>query len=249
MKPIHWNKVAAIALCKSRAFLGKNCIIMPIFALGFTLLMRFLYEYLLGGQVDIPGFANAYALGMGLVMNIGMTGIYCPALLLAEEKEKHTLRVLMTSSVNGLEFFLGSVLPIFLATVAMNFLLLPLSGYSFSASALPVFVLVSVLASLISCIIGMLLGIFAKNQVTAGTITSPILLIFVLVPMLSNLIEAFRGVSQFVFTGIMMDLVMNAVTGVEPLVSVSGILVMGVEVLAALALFLVFYKRNGFEKD
>ena len=37
-------------------------------------------------------------------MNTSMTGIYCVAASLAEEKEKHTLRTLMTSSVNGLEF-------------------------------------------------------------------------------------------------------------------------------------------------
>ena len=51
-----------------------------------------------------------------------MTGIYCVAASLAEEKEKHTLRTLMTSSVNGLEFFIGSLLPALLLLMIVNVL-------------------------------------------------------------------------------------------------------------------------------
>ena len=110
MKTIHWNKVAAIMDTKTRAFFGKNCIIMPIFAIVFTFIMKLLYVNVMKGEPGMDEFARGYSLAMGLVMGIGMIGIYCPALLLAEEKEKNTLRVLMTSSVNGLEFFLGSII-------------------------------------------------------------------------------------------------------------------------------------------
>ena len=99
---LHMNKIAAIAQVKTRAFMGKNCIIMPIFAIGFTAVMRILYNNMDMGSSAPIEMLNAYVLSMGLVMNLGMTGIYCPCLLLAEEKEKNTLRVLMTSSVNGL---------------------------------------------------------------------------------------------------------------------------------------------------
>ena len=99
MKTLHMNKIMAIAQVKTKAFMGKNCIIMPLFALGFTLLMRILYGKMANGGSSADSM-NAYALSMGLVMNIGMCGIYCTSLLLAEEKENKTLRVLMTSSVN-----------------------------------------------------------------------------------------------------------------------------------------------------
>ena len=176
---LHMNKIAAIAQVKTRAFMGKNCIIMPIFAIGFTAVMRILYNNMDMGSSAPIEMLNAYVLSMGLVMNLGMTGIYCPCLLLAEEKEKNTLRVLMTSSVNGLEFFLGSILPVFIVTAIINFLLMPISGYMISGNDLAVFALVSILSSLTSCIIGMLLGIFAKNQVSAGTIITPVVLIFI----------------------------------------------------------------------
>lgn len=247
MKTIHLNKVLAIAQVKTKAFMGKNCIIMPIFALGFTILMKILYS-----QMDMsssPEELNSYILGMGLVMNIGMMGIYCPCLLLAEEKEKKTLRVLMTSSVNGLEFFLGSILPVFIATVILNFVLMPISGFIISGSNLITFTIVSVIASLISCIIGMILGIFAKNQVSAGTIMTPILMIFIFIPIFSELISVLANISKLMFTGILMEMTMNMAANTDQVLNVGSIAIMLVEVVLSVIVFLFFYKKNGFEKD
>ena len=248
MKTMHLNKVIAIAQVKLKAFMGKNCIIMPLFSIGFTLLMKYLYSSMSTGASS-PEYLNAYVLGMGLVMNLGMCGIYCPSLLLAEEKEKNTLRVLMTSSVNSLEFFAGSVLPVFFITVLINFLLIPISGFAMDGGQLGLFALVSVIASLTSCIIGMILGIFAKNQVSAGTITTPVLLLLVMVPIFGDVVEALSGLSEYVFTGIVMDMIMTMVDGAKKVLDSGSIVVMACEVILAVLLFLFFYKRNGFERD
>ena len=249
MKPIHFNKVAAIAQVKTKAFMGKNCIIMPAFSIGFTFIMRILYENMdLGAGASMDAL-YAYVLSMGLVMNIGMCGIYCPSLLLAEEKEKNTLRVLMTSSVNGLEFFLGSILPVFFITVIINFLLMPVSGFIITGMNLAFFTLVSVLASLTSCIIGMLLGIFSKNQVSAGTITSPVLLALMMIPMFSNFIDGLDKISEFFFTGIIMDLISNISSKSNTILDLKSILILVIEVILSVVLFIFFYQRNGFEKD
>ena len=246
---LHMNKIAAIAQVKTRACMGKNCIIMPIFAIGFTAVMRILYNNMDMGSSAPIEMLNAYVLSMGLVMNLGMTGIYCPCLLLAEEKEKNTLRVLMTSSVNGLEFFLGSILPVFIVTAIINFLLMPISGYMISGSDLAVFALVSILSSLTSCIIGMLLGIFAKNQVSAGTIITPVVLIFMLIPMFANMIEELSKISRFLFTGILMDMIADISTGAKEIIKPESIVILIAEVIISIALFIIFYRKNGFEKE
>ena len=246
---LHMNKIAAIAQVKTRAFMGKNCIIMPIFAIGFTAVMRILYNNMDMGSSAPIEMLNAYVLSMGLVMNPGMTGIYCPCLLLAEEKEKNTLRVLMTSSVNGLEFFLGSILPVFIVTAIINFLLMPISGYMISGSDLAVFALVSILSSLTSCIIGMLLGIFTKNQVSAGTIITPVVLIFMLIPMFANMIEELSKISRFLFTGILMDMIADISTGAKEIIKPESIVILIAEVIISIALFIIFYRKNGFEKE
>ena len=166
-----------------------------------------------------------------------------------EEKEKKTLRVLMTSSVNGLEFFIGSILPPFLVTAALNYVLIPLSGCAIGGAGLAVFTVVTLLSSLASCIIGMLLGIFTKDQVSAGTLISPVLLVLMFVPMFSSLFEPLEYISRFLFTGIIMDTAMELV--IEPDISVDmlGLVVLALETVAAAALFVVFYRRNGYEKD
>lgn len=161
MKPIHFNKVAAIAQVKTKAFMGKNCIIMPAFSIGFTFIMRILYE-----NMDLAFFT-----------------------------------------------------------------------------------LVSVLASLTSCIIGMLLGIFSKNQVSAGTITSPVLLALMMIPMFSNFIDGLDKISEFFFTGIIMDLISNISSKSDTILDLKSILILVIEVILSVVLFIFFYQRNGFEKD
>ena len=60
---------------------------MPVFAIGFTFIMKLIYGSIAGsgGMNDqLKGMALSY----GALMNITMTGIYCVSAALAEEKEK-----------------------------------------------------------------------------------------------------------------------------------------------------------------
>ena len=248
MKTIHINKITAIIEMKTRAFFKKNCIIMPIFAIGFTIMLRFLYQFI-ANDGTYNAVLNAEALAMGLVTNIGGNGIYCCSLLLAEEKEKKTLRVLMTSSVNALEFFIGSILPVFFFTAVINFILVPISGMTMTLTQWAWFAVMTIIGTLTSCILGMLLGIFAKDQVSTSTITTPFILTLMLVPMFSTIIESFKTFSKFIFTGAIMEMISNIASKQTPYVELNGILVMVLEIILTILLFTFFYKRNGYEKD
>lgn len=248
MKTIHINKLVAIIQMKTRAFFKKNCIIMPIFAIGCTIMYRFLFQNV-ANDGTFNAVLNAEALAMGLVTNIGGNGIYCCSLLLAEEKEKKTLRVLMTSSVNALEFFLGSILPVFFFTSVINFLLVPISGMTLTLTQWIWFAVMTILGTLTSCILGMLLGIFAKDQVSTSTITTPFILTLMLVPMFSTIIESFKTFSHFIFTGAIMEMISNMASHQTPYVELSGLFVMIIEIILAILLFIFFYKKNGYEKD
>lgn len=248
MKIIHINKLVAIIQMKTRAFFKKNCIIMPIFAIGCTIMYRFLFQNV-ANDGTFNAVLNAEALAMGLVTNIGGNGIYCCSLLLAEEKEKKTLRVLMTSSVNALEFFIGSILPVFFFTAVINFILVPISGMTLTLTQWAWFAVMTIIGTLTSCILGMLLGIFAKDQVSTSTITTPFILTLMLVPMFSTIIESFKTFSQFIFTGAIMEMISNMASHQTPYVELSGMLVMVIEIILAILLFIFFYKKNGYEKD
>lgn len=247
MKTIHMHKLNAIMEMKLKALLSKNFIISPIFAIGFTFMMRLVYGSVTEGGLD--DMLKGIALSLGALMSVTMTGIYCVSAALAEEKEKHTLRVLMTSSVNGLEFFLGSLLPVVGMILLTNAVIVPVSGLSMQAGQWAVYLGISLLCAITCAIIGMIFGIFSKNQVTASTITTPALLILMMLPMFANLNETLAKISEFVFTGVMQQTVIQIAKGNTQVVTGTSIAVMAAEIAAAVLCFLVIYQKNGYDKD
>ena len=227
---IHFRKLSAVTEMKMRTLMSKNFIIMPIFSLGFTFLMKILYRSIADGKINMDG----YALSLGVLMNISMS-VYCTAAALAEEKEKNTLRTLMTSSVNGLEFFLVNVLCVFIVQ-------LTLSGSQWGA-----YLIITTVCTFIASVVGMIFGIYAKTQVSASTITTPALIIFMMVPMLSGFSSILEKISNLLFTGIALNAISAISAGKAP-IHLSGIIVLSVEAFLSAALFLILYRKNGFEK-
>lgn len=243
IKPVHLRKLAAITEVKGKALFSKNFIIMPIFSLGFTLLMKMVYNTAVQGAVNM----NAYALALGILMNISMEGVYCTAAALAEEKEKNTLRTLMTSSVNGLEFFLGSLIPVVLMSMAVNVLCVPVSGFHMEASQWPLYLGITAACSAISAVIGMVFGIYARTQVSASTITTPAVLVLMMIPMLSGFSDILETISGFLFTGIVFDAIANINSNL-PVMDAKGAVILFAEFILSVIVFLALYKKNGFER-
>lgn len=244
---IHFHKVAAILGVKFRAIANGNMAVMPIFIIVLAVVLRFAFKSMGGGEVN--SFVSGYILNFGLTFNIGSMGIFLTSAILAEEKEKNTLRVLMTSSVNGAEFFIGSILPIFTVMMAVNVLVLLVSGIPMETVNLWMFLGITAVASLTACIFGMLLGIFTKNQVAASTLSTPFLLLVTLLPAFSSLLPELKKVCVFLFTGVVAEMAESYAAGQGYQLSLlSGIVLAATAVLAS-ALFLLAYKDHGYEKE
>ena len=239
---IHFRKLSAVTEMKMRTLMSKNFIIMPIFSLGFTFLMKILYRSIADGKINMDG----YALSLGVLMNISMS-VYCTAAALAEEKEKNTLRTLMTSSVNGLEFFLGSIIPVIILSTAVNVLCVFIVQLTLSGSQCGAYLIITTVCTFIASVVGMIFGIYAKTQVSASTITTPALIIFMMVPMLSGFSSILEKISNLLFTGIALNAISAISAGKAP-IHLSGIIVLSVEAFLSAALFLILYRKNGFEK-
>ncbi len=163
---------------------------------------------------------------------------------IAEEKEKHTLRVLMTSSVTGVQYFIGTIIFPFLMLMAVNYIVLLIIGIPFEMiPALPFF-LVSVTASLTSCVLGMIVGICAKDQMNASLIVTPFMMIFMLVPVFGNLSEGLHKI-----TGVMTGMTECLANGEKYVMTSVDAAVLFGELIISILVFLVLYKRNGYEKD
>lgn len=171
------RKIKAVLSLKTKMLLGNTAAITgPLMAIAITIAMRFLYGSLTSDPADASQLYGL-ALSLGMAMNIGMWAVMMTALPLAEDKEKHTLRTLMTSSVNGSQFFIGSIVPPFIITVITNFIIVLVSGADLSSFQILPFTWLMTTASLISCMIGLVIGLIAKSQVNANNLMMPIIML------------------------------------------------------------------------
>ncbi|MBR4429956.1 MAG: ABC transporter permease, partial [Clostridiales bacterium] len=115
------------------------------------------------------------------VMYIGMAPLTSAAAIIAEEKEKNTLRVLMHANVRPWQYLIGT--GAYIWTICMI-------GAAVMSTGLPseerlFFLPVMAIGFVISIIAGACIGIFSKNQMMATSVVMPVMMILSFVPMLA----------------------------------------------------------------
>jgi len=119
-------------------------------------------------------------LNMTVNMNIIMCGVMIMAVLIAEEKEKNTLNVLITSTVSGMDFLIANVLTTATVTIICNIAVYFIIGV-YGIVPFGSYILITSLGSLAAITFGATIGLLSKNQIVASTIVAPIFLI-ILIP-------------------------------------------------------------------
>lgn len=113
-------------------------------------------------------------------MSINMTFIlvatYVQCCLIAEEKEKNTLRNLMLSPAKTVEILLGKGLLSFLLTILIVFFCAFLSEYQ--PTQITTIAIAIVLSTIFYISVGTLLGLFSKSIVEASVIVFPVMALF-----------------------------------------------------------------------
>ena len=122
---------------------------------------------------DMPEhfFANLFA-----IMYVGMAPLTSISSIIAEEKEKNTLRVLQMSNVKSVEYLIGNAIYILLACM-IGSLVIGLAG-GYTGYNLLIFMLIMLVGHIISILVGATIGILSKNQMMATSITVPVMMIF-----------------------------------------------------------------------
>ena len=242
------HKLAAVTQIKWLC-ISRNTMIMigPLIVIGMVYACKILYGVRSEGTL-VP-FLTGMLLNIGISMNICAEGFIMVGTSIAEEKENHTLRALMTSSITGVQYFFGSILIPFVMLMAVNYIVLFISGISLEIVPWIPFFLVSAVASLTSCVLGMIVGICAKNQMNANLISYPFLMVFMMVPIFGNLSEGLHKISGFLFTGVMTGMTERLANGEKYVMSALDMAVLFGELAVSVLVFLILYKRNGYEKD
>ena len=182
------RKIQTLFMLKLEMIL-KNLTIMlgPIMAILFVFIFKTVVEVPTPGgtQPESVEFVTGYILQIGVIFNVTMTGIMAASMPLAEEKEMQTLRVLLSSSVNKVEFLIGSLAPVLVIMTAINFILIPISGV-FVGNML-VYLLITTIVSVITIIFGLLIGMSAKNQMSVSLLSMPFMLILMMITLIFEL--------------------------------------------------------------
>lgn len=160
-----WKRVNAIFQKDFKDFSRNIAVSIVIF---LPLIIAALY-----GRMGLDSIQAHF---LNINMTFTMVGTYVQCCLIAEEKEKNTLRGLMLSPASTIEILAGKSLLSFVLTIVIALFCAYLSEYR------PVNIAIVVVAIIISSIffigLGTLLGLIAKSVMESSVIVLPVIAIF-----------------------------------------------------------------------
>lgn len=190
--------------------------------------------------INIPDMPELFFTKLFSVMYMGMAPLVAVASIIAEEKEKNTLRVLTMANVKAWEYLAG--IGIYVWTICM-------AGAGVMATTLSsgdILFYLGVMAAgfIISIAIGACIGIIASNQMAATSLSLPVMLIFSFMPMLAMFNDKIEKIAGIFYTQQIRELLGNMTfDGIKT----ETMLVVAVNALLALSLFFAAFKRKGLE--
>ena len=209
-----------------------------------TILIQFilfpLMTIIMENAISIADMPEFFFTKLFAVMYIGMAPFVTTASIIAEEKEKNTLRVLMMADVKPWQYLMGIgtyVLAICMIGACVMSVGLPSSDRGF-------FLLIMCIGFLISIIAGACVGILSRNQMMSTSLTMPFMMIFSFAPMLSMFNDGVKKYSMVVFTQqlrILFDKM--SFEGY----SKTGTTVLCASALICVGMFFFAYQRKGLE--
>lgn len=204
------------ALRKTSALLGKDMkdlVKNPTVLLGCLLPVGFiaLYSQTMGdASGEAADAARHQFLTMALFMTVGMTGCMTALYTIAEEKEKHTLRTLMLANVSAAQVIASRAVVSLAAIVVAQ-------AACFAVLRAPIdllapYLLLGILSGLPIVMLSLVLGLAARDQMTAGVYSVPLILVAFL-PMFAPLNETLAKATPYCPTGGAQELLNLAADG------------------------------------
>jgi len=219
--------------CKQVKDILKNTQVLILFAI-FPVI-----AYVMTSSMKME---TAFFVSLFGTMHAVFTPLMASASIIAEEKEKNTLRILILSNVTPFEYLLSIGSFVFILTNISSFLFAWIGG--FRGRDFFGFVLVMMLGSICSIILGAALAIFSKNQMSATASAIPLAMVFSFLPMLSAFNDSVGSISRFTFGQQISNLLkspqMSTFTAEPFLIILVNFLVIG-------SLFVFAFRKKGLD--
>ncbi len=228
-------KNAAIIYRKQIKDTGKNI------ALLIQFVMFPLMAVIMENTVKIDDLPEHFFVGMFAVMHIGMAPLNVTTAIIAEEKDKNTLRVLLFGGVRPLEYLLGIGGFVFSACMLGAVVFALLGGYHGMEFGL--FLLIMAAGIIVSMFLGAMIGIRSRSQITASSIMVPTMMVFAFLPMIAMFNETIAKVADYAYSQ-QIQILLNGLssrTAPEP----KSLIVLLLSALIAAGMFGFSYRKCG----
>lgn len=170
------------------------CCLMP---LGFIIL----YKNLMGGNfegAEQQALFSSMLVTWALLFTATMVSSMATVTAIAEEKEKNTLRTLMLANVSAEQIIASRGIVTLLLIGVVNAACYLVIGQPLSD--LPAYLAIGILGSVPIVLLSLILGLAARDQMSAGLLSVPILILGI-APMFAQLNEDFSKVVPYLPTG------------------------------------------------
>lgn len=177
-----------------------------------------------------------------ITMHIIMTPIMCMSSIISEEKEKNTLKYLFFSNVRGGEYLFGvGIVILFILTLSVIPFLFILD---LTVKEAVVFFLFSIIGLITSQFLGSVIGIVAKNQMSVGTISSPLSMVIGLLPMLAVFNSTINKCGKVIYSKQIYDVVYNFLQSKKVDFN-NGIIICISNMIIFILIFCIVYRKTG----
>ncbi|MFC6175771.1 ABC transporter permease [Companilactobacillus huachuanensis] len=211
-----------------------------------AVLFSILFRYTLSDSM-FNGQRGQFILMMTVLFNAVMSSIMMISIPMAEEKEKKSLKLLVSSAITPSEYLIATLTPSFIVIMGTNLVLPLLSDVRMEAYFYFQYIIITFMMTVISMIIGLLIGILCKKVSDTSYFVTPVILPLILIPQLGTLSEIFKNISDFIYTGVLLKMLMKVVINQSINFSVRSVFVIIIELIVLVNLFSYLYNKKGLK--
>lgn len=235
-----------IALIK-KDFKMLMCNKNTVFIALLPILFAFIYRIIFADLASKNPVLSSFVVVMCSVMNLAVVPVTVLSMMVAEEKEKNTMRTLMLCDVSSFEFLISKALVVLGIIEVCALMIFVITGTAFEY--LIGYLLLTMLTSMSLMFFGAIIGLIAKDQMETGTIGAPVMMLFMLPPLMGNLNETIRMLSIVVPTTGYQNLMVELFSGQSLFASNLWInyLVIVLWVILSAFLFRSIFKKKGLD--
>lgn len=195
---------------------------------------------IMNNAIKIDGMPENFFVNLFATMYIGMAPLTSMASIIAEEKEKNTLRVLMMSNIKPYEYLLGIGSYVWFVCMIGAIIICAAGGYEPQVSI--IFMGIMAIGILASLLAGAAIGTWSKTQMMATSVTVPVMMIFSFMPMLSMFNTTIAKIAKFTYSE-QISLMLGQISNFQ--LKTETILIIVINMAAAAVLFTIAYKKSG----